>query len=135
AGKERQVQLVSKPRKLLIYILFAPQVMPLQLDIEPFFEHIVEPRQVALPLAPADAPMHKAVVSACQADQPARISLDIRPCREMLAFFMPEFYRRDQLREILIPAQIDRQQRQKAAVIHRDLGPDHRLYPGIARLM
>ena len=122
-----QPQLVCEPEQRLVDVLFVRQVVPLQLDVETARENVVEPRESLLALMFFYAVMQEAVRSARETEQPGRVLLDIASRRKMFALFMPQFHGRDQTAEVLIATQIKRHERQKAAVVHRDLGADHRL--------
>ncbi len=128
------LQLVGEGEKLLVDIFLVTQVVPLQLDVEPVAEDVFQPRRVPLAEAVLDAVVQKTVGTAREAEQAGGVVLDVFTRGEMLAFFVAELYGRDQFGEVLIAAKVHRNQRKQAAVVHRDLGTDDRLYPVRPRL-
>ena len=65
-------QLMGETEQRLVYVLFVPQVMPLQLDIKPLFKNIIQPRKICLSAAVLYAVVHKAVRPARKTHQAGR---------------------------------------------------------------
>src|SRR5438045_388248 len=90
----RNVHLVRESEEAKIHVLFAAKIMSLQLDVQTFFENVIQPREIRLTAAVSYAFVHEPVGTAGEAKKIGGVLFDILPSREVLAFVIAKLDRR-----------------------------------------